>query len=487
MKNNSTTDDNIKTNEKKKNGSLSSYQMRYLAATTIVMLILIGICVIFLLRVYFVTESSCYKDLETETENSISELENNFRSDRTMLRVIASLIGNADDIASMEVSGYLSNYNVNSLIAQSEILLPDNEIITAKGRNNEFAGASDYNTECQFREHISILKPYGQASATTIVRNYVPIWKDGICIGLLYSSANPSNLAKAWMHRIYDGKGYFYVIDRKNGDVIISNVPEQLDNINNISFSHIDSSYTKDGTIKNILNGKKGYSVFKSEQQNEEMYMCYLPFDIEDWEMVILVPESAVFSEVSPVRNGIVRLIIGAMALILLYALWLIREIRKSISQVEKNANTDVLTGLQNRNRYEAYLKKIKGSKEKLTCIYVDANGLHELNNTKGHYAGDQMLRFIADTLKIEFGEENIYRIGGDEFVVFQSEKTENEVNACIDNFNEAIHKNDYNAAVGISTYSPGMSIDQFVKNAETAMYEAKQEYYKKIGKVMRV
>ena len=51
----------------------------------------------------------------------------------------------------------------------------------------------------------------------------------------------------------------------------------------------------------------------------------------------------------------------------------------------------------------------------------------------------------------------------------------------------KSIQKNDYNAAVGISTYSPGMSIDQFVKNAETAMYEAKQEYYKKIGKVMRV
>lgn len=485
-KNKSAFNDNTKSNEKKKNGSTSSYQMSYLIATIIVMLSLIGICAAFLIRVYFLTESSCYKALQSETENAITELESSFRNDRITLRVIANLIGNTDDIDSMEVSGYLSHYNVNSLITQSGILLPGNEVMIAKGKDVDLSGKSDYDAECQLREHINMLKPYGNAPGTSIIRNYVPIWKNGICIGLLFSSANPSNLARAWVQRLYNGNGYFYVVDRNNGDIIISNMPDQIDNINHISFSNIDSDYTKEATIQSILDGKKGYSVCESQSQNEEMYMCYLPFDIEDWEMVVLVPESAVFSEVTPVRNGIIWLIIAAFSLILIYALWLIRQIHKSITQVEEKANIDVLTGLQNRNRYEAYLKKIKGSAENLTCIYIDVNGLHELNNTKGHFAGDQMLHFIADSLKVQFGEEHIYRIGGDEFVVFQAEKTENEVNDCLEKFNEAIHKNDYHAAVGVSVYNPKMSVDQFVKNAEKAMYEAKEAYYKTIGKEMR-
>ena len=52
-------------------------------------------------------------------------------------------------------------------------------------------------------------------------------------------------------------------------------------------------------------------------------------------------------------------------------------------------------------------------------CVYIDANGLHELNNERGHEAGDLMLRFVADSLMEQFPRGSLYRVGGDEFVVF--------------------------------------------------------------------
>ena len=52
-------------------------------------------------------------------------------------------------------------------------------------------------------------------------------------------------------------------------------------------------------------------------------------------------------------------------------------------------------------------------------CVYIDANGLHELNNERGHEAGDLMLRFVADSLMEQFPKGSLYRVGGDEFVVF--------------------------------------------------------------------
>ena len=104
-------------------------------------------------------------------------------------------------------------------------------------------------------------------------------------------------------------------------------------------------------------------------------------------------------------------MILMSVIAIIIYAIWLIREVRASINDTEKKANIDVLTGLPNRNRYEAYLKSLNGSSERLMCLFIDVNGLHELNNTKGHFAGDQMLRFIADTLKVLFSSEHIYRI----------------------------------------------------------------------------
>ena len=470
--------------DEKKN--LKYRQFRFAIATVIALLSLLGISTAFVLRTYFMTESNCYNTLAIETENAITELESNLRSDRTMLRVIAGMIGSARDIDSLEVSGYLTNYDYNSLITQIGILLPEDKLMMSKGYRNNFDDSLDFDSEVRLGEHIKGSLPSGNGSNATVIRSFVPIREDGICTGLLFSTANSSSVAKAWLPGVYDKKGCCYVVNRKSGEVIINTSTDGIKDINDISFKKTNKVYTKEDTINNILDGKKGYSVFRSSSTSEKLYMCYLPFSIEDWEMVVFVPESAVFSAVAPVRNGIYGMIAASLVILIIYSMWLIRAIRNSIAETEQKANTDVLTGLQNRNRYEAYLKKLDSPKENFICMFIDANGLHELNNTKGHFAGDQMLRFIADTLKVQFGEENIYRIGGDEFVVFLSGKTEEEVNGHLTEFNEALKRNEYHAAVGICTYENGMSVEQLIVNAEKNMYAAKQKYYEKIGKVMR-
>lgn len=468
-----------------KNSLMQSHPLRYSLATAIVLLSLLGVSIAFVLQLYFITESNCYDTLAVETEDAITELEGHFRNDRTTLRVIAGMIGNAGDIDSLEVSGYLTNYDYNSQITQIGVLLPEDKLITSKGyRSND--GALSFASESAQGEHISGEESAKSGSGATFIRNYVPIRKDGICTGMLFSAANSSSVAKAWLPSLYDKKGFCYVVDCKTGEIIINTASDHITDIHDIAFTQTSSAYTKDGTITNILDRKKGYSVFRSSEFSEKLYMCYLPFSIEDWEMVVFVPQSAVFSAVAPVRTGIYGLIAASVVLIALYSLWLIREVRASIAEAEQKANVDVLTGLENRNRYEAYLKKLEGSKENLICLFIDANGLHELNNSQGHFAGDQMLRYIADTLKVLFSREHIYRIGGDEFVVFLSGKTEADVQEALAGFNDAMQRNDYHAAVGICVHETGMSISELIVNAEKSMYAAKQKYYAQIGKVMR-
>lgn len=462
-------------------------QIRIAVGTALLLITLLAFSVIFVLRIYFLTETSCYDDLAIETEDAIAEFESNIRSDRMMLRVIAGLIANKEDVDSIEVSGYLTTYDTNSLITQIGILLPGDELISTKGHKVSVKGRLSFDEESAEGEHISGIQPSSRNSGSPVVRNYVPIMKDGVCEGMLFGEAIPGNMAKAWLPTLYDKKGYCYVVSRKTGEVIINTSPDGISNINDISFNRTESAYSKEDTIKNILDGRKGYSIFGSDITSENLYMCYLPFEIEDWEMVVFVPESAVFSAVNPVRKGIYLLLIAGALDILIYAIWLVREIRQSIAETEHRSNIDVLTGLQNRNRYEAYLKELDAKKEKTTCLYIDANGLHELNNKRGHYAGDQMLRFIADTLKVQFGDEHTYRIGGDEFVVFHAGKTEEEMSEALKNFNESLKRNDYHAAVGTCVYGFGMSVDQLIRNAEKEMYAAKQKYYESIGKVMRV
>ena len=466
---------------------LSASQKRYAMATAIVVVSLVVLSTFFILHIYFLTESKCYEDLADETAMAVEELEHNFRSDRIMLRMIANMISQSPDLDSIEVSSYLSTYDVNNLISQIGVLLPDNRLILVTGHNSNAEGIADFAVEAARGEHISTLQPAASKPGGMVVRNYVPVRSNGKTVAMLYSAGKPSNIAQAWIPAIYDDAAEVYVVDRKTGQIIINSTDEKIGNISDMDFEQYASSYSKEYTIGEITGGKKGYSVFGRSGSTEMLYMCYMPFSLEDWEMVVFVPESAVFESVRPVRTGMLIMLVLVLLILFGFAGWMYRDMRRSIEEASKRANVDALTGLQNRNRYEECIRELNLNKEKLTCLYIDANGLHELNNSRGHLAGDQMLRFIADTLKLQFGEEHVYRIGGDEFVVFQTGKSEAELQERLEEFKESLQRNDYHAAVGLCVYGFGMSVDELIKNAETEMYEAKRRYYERIGKVMRV
>lgn len=118
----------------------------------------------------------------------------------------------------------------------------------------------------------------------------------------------------------------------------------------------------------------------------------------------------------------------------------------------------DALTGLRNRNCYENSLDRYaENAAESLCCLYIDANGLHELNNTLGHAAGDAMLICIDDSLRMYFQPEDSYRIGGDEFVAFCANCSKEELKQRIDHFNERMVSFGYHVSIegGLVTRIP--------------------------------
>ena len=144
-------------------------------------------------------------------------------------------------------------------------------------------------------------------------------------------------------------------------------------------------------------------------------------------------------------------------------------------------SETDQLTGLNNRNCYEWRLDTYTSLyKHSICCIYIDVNGLHELNNTKGHKAGDEMLRYIADTVKQHFGSNNTYRIGGDEYVAFALDLSPEQIQDKLNLMNEQITEKGYHIAAGFEySDTDNVDINSLILTAETKMYKDKSEYYK--------
>lgn len=145
-------------------------------------------------------------------------------------------------------------------------------------------------------------------------------------------------------------------------------------------------------------------------------------------------------------------------------------------------SETDQLTGLNNRNCYELRIDAYKSMyKNSICCVYIDVNGLHELNNTRGHKLGDEMLCSIADIVKNLFGTKDTYRVGGDEYVAFALDVPEEEIKKRIHEMNLRITERDYHAAVGYELCDDkDADINKLIVSAESKMYRDKAEYYKK-------
>jgi diguanylate cyclase (GGDEF)-like protein len=142
-------------------------------------------------------------------------------------------------------------------------------------------------------------------------------------------------------------------------------------------------------------------------------------------------------------------------------------------------ATTDSLTGVLNRVAFKSDLVTFDEEKEtNFSCIYVDVNELHIINNKCGHAAGDEMLIYIANTLKEVFYGHKVYRMGGDEFLVFCQNVENDIVKKKIELFKEQLLPKKYHVAVGLSFRVQNTDTEKLVKEAEKRMYEEKAEYY---------
>ncbi|MBS7009226.1 GGDEF domain-containing protein [Anaerostipes sp.] len=148
----------------------------------------------------------------------------------------------------------------------------------------------------------------------------------------------------------------------------------------------------------------------------------------------------------------------------------------------------DSLTGLMNRNSFHADVETMKkGNFKSLACVYMDANGLHEINNYLGHQAGDEMLMAAADALRDSFTGNSIYRIGGDEFVVFCRDQDKEEVEQRAGMVRKLLTDPSGGISVGIEWRDKDFDIEDMVIAAETAMKEDKQNYYRENGNERQV
>ncbi|MGO5294397.1 sensor domain-containing diguanylate cyclase [Collinsella sp. LCP21S3_A3] len=155
-------------------------------------------------------------------------------------------------------------------------------------------------------------------------------------------------------------------------------------------------------------------------------------------------------------------------------------RLRDNANALEHSALYDQLTDCKNRKALDwAYTEKLE-KYFPLAVVMCDLNGLKEINDQKGHDAGDKAIVQTAQTLKSVFGKRHVYRLGGDEFIAVLPNITHPAFQKLLETA-----KSQLGATASLGTTISGTKDTDFeslLKAADAQMYENKKQYYISAG-----
>ncbi|WP_169719602.1 bifunctional diguanylate cyclase/phosphodiesterase [Psychromonas aquimarina] len=166
-------------------------------------------------------------------------------------------------------------------------------------------------------------------------------------------------------------------------------------------------------------------------------------------------------------------------------------EVQEQKETLEYQASYDLLTSLPNRtlllDRIKQAIKLSLRVKNSLAILLIDLDHFKEINDSLGHQIGDQVIKTVAERLTENVrSTDTVARLGGDEFAIVLGELYNTEmVIDIVDKLQKAMHQaicisgqSLYSTlSIGIAVYpEDGKNADELLKNADAAMYKAKDE-----------
>jgi len=589
---------------------------------------------------YHMERERCFQQLNNYVDNISQLLARNVDEEQDYLASVARVLSRQDLSDHEAVANILSAMGDTGMISQLELLLPGNLLLNDSAVLSDSTGRMSFQQEAARAGHIFWHK--GKQEGTVVLRQCVPVEQDGGTAAVLCGVLDLRRITGYLSSKEYGDQMQLYVFERVSGQFLLDTWHDKLTIRTSLGDREYAKGYGQEQFEEDIAAGRPGTVVFRSADTGEFLYTCAAPVAVEDWMVMVAVPDSVAFAFADRILRLLYTMILKILLAVLLYLLWTFRDVRRERGEQERKlkniqyilgaekdlfhaqtdpnrfhnalkkaaeflpaertffwaadtlgfqqfrwwsdggeerlegvpcfqdqfpglaergavvcrkdglpdaepwarelcqkfqtdslmvvpvrdrngtingvlgatglkqkledaepleqvavifsatqeqydiyrrldrlGHVDTMTGLRNRNGYQEDLAGIRPDQfRSMACVYVDANGLHEINNRLGHAAGDEMLLQIAEALTAHFTDDLIYRIGGDEFVVLSRDRESGEIRSRVEGAQRQIHRGGYTASIGMAWHGSGFDLAELVKSAEKDMRANKERYY---------
>ncbi len=334
-------------------------------------------------------------------------------------------------------------------------------------------------------------------------RAMLPVFKDGVHIGAFDFGVDVKYLISKLS--ILNINTPVLLVTKKSVEPIYKyddNPAHYLDEFTNgYSIVKFDASRDDGVSIVDILDNKIIKNSNYIVNVNSIDYLLYRGYDMYDYEnssighLIFMEKMDYYMNTIVFVRWVSVLTTILLMVVIIMLMYKLISDYAKEI-MIQKDildyrTHHDLLTGLANRvlfnDRLTQAIEMAKRHKNSFALLYIDLDRFKQINDSLGHVIGDEILKIISKRVReVMRKEDTISRLGGDEFAVLAQDLIKGEnasalAQKIISSISEVIHIENHTlymtSSIGISIYpQDGVEPDNLLKNADAAMFRAKDE-----------
>ena len=150
---------------------------------------------------------------------------------------------------------------------------------------------------------------------------------------------------------------------------------------------------------------------------------------------------------------------------------------KKIVEELKREKYLDSSLKVYNRRAYDELLQGIKKKYQNIGVLFVDANGLGILNNMYGYQKGDKLLKVVSSSLKKNFRQSDIYRIGGDEFVVICPSVVKEQFERKMLSSKASIEQTEFTASFGMVYKEETDDLESAVEEASFLMKRNKEAF----------
>lgn len=246
-----------------------------------------------------------------------------------------------------------------------------------------------------------------------------------------------------------------------------------IENMVRLCLEHMD-------LVNQFFENQKSYYIEDVTREIPSTSPIYSSFIQQKIQSIIVVPFmdnqkiKGVFAVDNPKQNYYQKDFLESLCFFIKTAM----EREKEKTKLKNLSYVDSLTYAQNRNHFNEYIEQNRNKElHSLGVIYLDLNGLKEINDKMGHIAGDTLIITASYALQ-EIFLDNSYRVGGDEFVVIEQDVSELLFFDQYAKLLKRMKELEISVAAGCVWKETCSNLSETLQEADQKMYEDKKRYY---------